>query len=40
MSHADSINQGTVDVRTEDAFGAFSCVTDNEQEAVREVSEL
>jgi hypothetical protein len=37
-SYADSTNQGAVDVRTEDAFAAFSCVTDNEQETVRDVS--
>ena len=37
-SYADSTNQGALDVRTEDAFGAFSCVTDDEKEAAREVS--
>jgi hypothetical protein len=27
-----------MDVRADDAFGAFSCVTDDEQQAVRKVS--
>jgi nitrilase len=30
-SYADFTNQGTVDIRSQDAFGAFSCVTDNEE---------
>ena len=36
--HSDSTSRVGVDVRTEDAFGVFSCVTDNERETVREVS--
>ena len=35
---SDSTGHVGVDVRTEDAFGMFSCVTDNERETVREVS--